>query len=473
MKPSVFFRFFSHQTSGAKLILSSFFAGLLLSGGAKADVVAEWNSVMCNIIQAEGNSAGHANPGWSTRAIAMTNGAIYDAFQAVNRTHTPFHADFSSAPDTSKQAAAAQAAHDVLLAAYPSQAATLSAALSTSLAAIPAGPGKNAGLALGSQVANSYLTWRQNDGADVSVPYTQNPEPGHWRPDPLHPGQQAWGPAYGSVTPFAITSTTQFNTPPPPALTSQRYADSLNQVQSLGALNSTTRTADQTEIALFWAYDRAVMGPPPVLYTANLLEISQQMGTSEDGKALLFAKASVSMADAAIAAWDVKFDGDLWRPVNAIREAGTDGNPLTTADPLWQPLGAPGADPSSTADDFTPPFPAYVSGHATMGEAVYSTLRDFYGTDQASFVLTSKELLGVERNYSSFSQASNENALSRVYLGVHFDFDSLEGQTLGAGIAGYVAANYFSLLPVPEPSSGLCLLLVFAAGLRRRRRNTA
>jgi hypothetical protein len=186
-------------------------------------------------------------------------------------------------------------------------------------------------------------------------------------------------------------------------------------------------------MAIFWAYDRGGTGTPPGMYCQQLKVIAVQEGNTQVENARLFALANMAQADAGVAAWDSKFDYDLWRPVTAIRRGGEDGNALTEADPNWVPLGAPGG----TNPSFTPPFPAYVSAHATFGAAIYQTLANFYGTDQMSFTLYSDEMPGVTRDFTSFSQAANENARSRIYLGVHWNFDDTFGQQLGRQIADY------------------------------------
>jgi hypothetical protein len=437
---------------------------VLLPAIAAADVVTDWNSLFRTAAQADSSMS---NPGWASRTLAMMNGAMYDSLQAIDRTHQPFLVNASAPPNASFEAAAAQASHRILSLAYPSQSALLDSALSATLGGVADGPAKTAGIQLGTSVADHYIDLRHGDGADQIVQYTPHSDPGHWRPDPMNPTQEAWGPGWGTVAPFALTSPTQFVAPPPPDMTSQQYADSFNEVKELGALDSTTRTADQTEMALFWAYDRRNMGPPPVLFNSAVSQIADQQGNTMEENARLFAITSVALADAGVASWESKYSYDLWRPISAIREADTDGNPLTEADPDWVPLGAPGA---GVVPDFTPPFPAYVSGHATFGEAMFRSLEYFYGTDDVTFMLTSDELPGVIRTFDSFSDASVENARSRIYMGVHFDFDDIEGRALGGEIADWINATAFAA--VPEPSSlllaGLCL-----AGLciwcRRRR----
>ncbi len=451
--------------------LLSLFVALVVSSerlATASDPILDWNATLRQVIQ--GNVT-RANPGWSTRSMAMTNGALYDITMSFNQTHNPFLYSVPAIAGASRDAAYAQAAYDTILHAYPDQHGILDSALKNALSVIPDGQAKTDGIAMGSAAGQAYIAWRANDNADVNVPYVPVGGPGHWTPDPYNPGQQAWGPGWGMVRTFTLTSSDQFAVPGTPALDSQAYTDAYNQALQKGSLTGSTRTADETAIGLFWAYDRPTMGPPPVLYTRNLEEIGVQAGNTIEENARLFAMASMAMADASVAAWDVKFVYDFWRPVTAIQQGDTDGNPNTVADPNWRPLAAPGNDPNAFTDDFTPPFPAYVSGHATFGGAVYEVLRDFYGTDLQNYVLTSQEMpIGQEtRNFSSFTQAEYENAISRVYLGIHWEFDAVDGITLGNEVADWVTGNYFQAVPEPA-TSGLVLLGLAALGSLRRRR---
>jgi hypothetical protein len=452
----------SHLVRFVAFLSAVFF---LADGRASADVVLDWNDTIRTVIQ---NDRTKTDPGWSSRAMAMMSGAMYDSLMAIDRTHDPFHVDVLAGGPASKEAALNQAAWRVLSSAYPGQASIYDAALTTRMDAIADGAEKSAGIALGNAVADHYITWRAADGAGNSVPYLPGSGPGQWRPDPLNPTQQAWGPAWGTVQPFAMTGGSQFAPPPVPAMTSQQYTDAFNEAKSLGALDSTTRTQEQTDVAYFWAYDRAGMGPPPVIYNRHVGEIATQAGNTMEENARLYAMTMTAAADASVAAWDSKYADDFWRPITAIREADTDGNPDTEADADWVPLGAP-ADPG--AQDFTPPFPAYVSGHATFGGAVFTTIGHFYGSDEMNYALSSDEMPGMVRQFSSFSQASEENGRSRIYLGIHWNFDDEQGRILGGQIADYVAANHFAA--VPEPNAAVLVLAGVAAialALRWRRR---
>lgn len=496
--------------------------GLVLVGLAatvRADIVTDWNSTFRAAAQSDGaRPINYANPGWSTRAIAITNSAIYDVFQSFSPTNAPFLVDTPAPAGASIDAAINQAAYETLVMSYPNDHAIISADYRKRMDAIPDSPAKNLGMHFGHSVATAYLVNRQDDHASNSVPYTPGTLPGQWRPDPYHPNQKAWGPEWGSVTPFSIPSTAQFINAlsPPPALNSSEYTAAFNEVKSYGAVNSAVRTPEQTDLALFWAYDRGAMGPPPVMFDRNLADIGTQVGNSPAQNARMFAMASVAMADAATASWDAKFTKNYWRPVTAIHEAGNDGsgfddgNPNTVGDVNWRPLGAPGADPNSVDDDVTPPFPSWTSGHATMGSAMYQALELYFGTNSFSeaaakngvvvpsgtFTLHSDEfnaagVAGMSRQFSTFTQTGDpqdldigmenspegENFMSRLFLGVHWIFDQRDGMELGRSIADYVFAhNFQSLAPaenVPEPATIFAAIFSSVAILptiRRRRR---
>jgi membrane-associated phospholipid phosphatase len=307
------------------------------------------------------------------------------------------------------------------------------ATLAESLSDIPDGPAKTVGLAVGDTVAAGILAWRVNDGSNAQVPYVPGTAPGQWRPTPPD-YTVAWGPEWGQVTPFAIPSAKPFLPPPPPALNSPAYAAAVNLTKSLGALNSKTRTPRETQIAHFWSYDVLGMGPPPVLYNQITQDVALEQHNTLDQNARLFALVDVAMGDTGIVTWDAKFTYNLWRPITAIRNANLDGNKATVADPSWAPMAAPG---DGVRASFTPSFPAYVSGHAAFGGALFTTLANFYGTDNLTFTIGSDQLPGVYETFNSFSAAAEENGMSRIYLGVHYIFDKTAGITEGDAIGNY------------------------------------
>ncbi|HEX2477457.1 MAG TPA: PEP-CTERM sorting domain-containing protein [Lacipirellulaceae bacterium] len=480
--------------SGALCIL------LLPAAISRADVVTEWNETMNAAIIA---TPSKHNPGNPTRAMAMMNGAIYDVFQAINRTHAPFKVNQHS-PGADLNAAVARAAYIVLSDTYGEQQAMLDSVLSSRLGPGPYTPAQQAGIDLGNHIGQHYVDAHANDGHNLPDAYTPTIAPGHWGPDPMiTPDQKGWGSDWGFVTPWAMPNPDHFDSLiGVPGFNDQEYVDAFNQVKAYGARNSAVRTADQTKIGIFWAYDRPNLpgkpgvGPPPVLFVENMIDIAEQAGNTPADNARMFAMASVAQADAAIAAWDVKYEVDYWRPITAIRAnaAMDDDNPATVEDPNWVYLGAPGFDHASAADDFTPPFPAYTSGHATMGGAIFKSIELFYGTNDFSaadaskgtdqvdtqYVLYSNEEGGGEsRNFVRFTQLGQlnvglenspegENAMSRVYLGVHWLFDQQDGTALGNAIANYAASHFF--YAVPEPSAIALMLLSYLglASVRRR-----
>lgn len=434
----------------------------LCAAHARADVVLDWNRVAQDVLVQDILSQ---HPGEASRTMAMMNVAIYDAFAMTSPAGQTFYSYGSPAPGgASRDAAAVEAAYTVLSQGYPDLTPGLDADRTSSLDAIADGPAKDAGVALGAMIGQSIVGRRADDGYDAISQYMPSGDIGHWEPDPLNDGQEAWGPEWGNVRPFTLHSNSQFSPPPMPDMTTQEYAEAFNEVKLLGADDSPNRTADQTEAAKFWAYDRIGMGTPMRMYNTVLETVAEQEGNTAEENAELFARATVAMADAGIAAWTAKYGHDFWRPVSGIRRAADDDNPLTVADPDWVPMGAPGGDDA----DFTPPFPTYVSGHSTFGGALFTTLEEFYGTDDIAFTLVSDEVPGAERTYSSFSAAMAENGRSRVYLGVHFNFDDVNGRQLGQEVGTYIAARPFVAVPEPLGASLAGLACLGALGRRRR-----
>jgi hypothetical protein len=278
------------------------------------------------------------------------------------------------------------------------------------------------------------------------------------------------GANWGNVKPFVILSKDQFPLPNPPAITSSEYAISYGEVKAYGGdgVNTpTVRSPDQTQAGIFWAYDGTPsLCAPPRLYNQIAVQIAEQRGTDALGLARLLALVNTSMADGGIAAWHEKFKHKYWRPVCGIREAdaGTgpsglgDNNIGTEGDVAWRPLGAPASN-INPGTDFTPPFPAYPSGHATFGGNLFQILRRFYNTDNIAFTFTSDEYNGVTtdatgavrpllpRTFANFSEAEEENGQSRIYLGIHWSFDKTGGILLGNNIANYVYDHAFEPLP--------------------------
>jgi hypothetical protein len=434
----------SANGGGVSVCLESLESRRLLAG--HIDPVIEWDNVLIDTLRADTTRAG---PGFSSRAGAIVHAAIFNAVNAIDGKYVSYHSSLTADHSTSADAAVAAAGWRTLSSLYPAQQADLDDALATTLARVKNGPKEDAGVALGIAAADEILALRANDHSEDIVPYTPGSDPGDWRP--TEPGNlPALGPGWGLVTPFMMDNSSQFEPPPVPALTSDEYTTAYNEVKSLGEKDSTTRTADQTEIGIFWGYDRPGTGTPPALYNQIVQVIANQKHNTTVENARLFALANLAMADSGIAAWQCKYVENFWRPITGIREGNSDGNDDTAGDPTWEPLGAPGgANPN-----FTPPFPAYVSGHATFGAAVFEVLKDFYHTDHVKFTLHSDELPGVTRTFNSFSQAADENGRSRIYLGIHWQFDNTEGQALGRKVADFAFANALTRVHGPHGDNG-------------------
>ena len=418
-----------------------------VASSASADVINDWWEIAFDAVRVDNTC-----PPVAARTFGIMGASIFDSVNAIDRTYGVYK--FKTAPiwgNASQQAAVATASYVVLSKLFPKQ--SFQSQYRDSLADIPWGTGKMKGIMLGTLVSTKMLIWRAFDGSNQTGNYqpTNPPVPGRWQPTP-EAYDPFWGPQWGKVTPFAMTSGDQFRAPPPPDLNSPEYTAAFNEVKEIGAKNSLTRTAEQTQIAEFWS-DQSYTQTPPGHFIDIALDVADSQGLTLAEKARLCGLLGIGLADAGIAAWDTKTYYDFWRPSTAITATGAlaDNNPNTLEDPNWHPLL------------YDPPFASYVSGHSVFGWVWAAIMADFFDTDDIQFSSTS-DMLGpdVIRYFDSFSEAAEENGLSRIYLGVHFSFDNEFGSLMGEQLGHYVFDNYMQpKLHSPLPST----LMLFGSGL--------
>ncbi len=416
-----------------RLMIPIFMIGLTifsLTGIGRADIVIDWNVIATTAGPASGKNAVE-----QTRIYAITHAAIYDALNAIERRNKPYALEQRAEPGASPEAAVATAAHDVLVALLPSQLAMLNAAYDAALAAIADDPVKTNGIAIGQAAAAAILALRSTDGSNLIVPYAPGTNPGDYQLTPPN-FAPAVLPGWGQVTPFALASGSQFRPDPPRFLdlTSARYTKDYNEVKEIGELNSTTRTPEQSEIARFW-YEGSPTG-----WNRIARVVSAQQALDPWQNARLFGLLNFAMADGFIAGFDAKYIYNFWRPITAIRAGDTDNNPDTDAEPAW------------SAFLVTPGTPDYTSTHSVLSAAAAEVLARFFGTDGISFTTTSGvPFAGITRSFTSFSQAAQENADSRVYAGIHFRTACRHGLSQGKQIGRYTFKHAL------QPAFDICL----------------
>ncbi len=380
---------------------------LLLSlNAAHADVVTDWNLTALAASEA-------SSPQVSNRAMAITHAALFDAMNAITRSHTPYLIQPAALPDTSKEAAGAGAAHGVLVWLYPAQKSLLDNALKATLDKISDSAAKDKGTALGKLVADKYIATRSNDGADRKLNYTPVGGAGHWRATP--PGYQPFATVlWAEVTPFVLKSPTELAAPGPLPLDSAQYAKEIDEVRRIGARDSKERSADQTAAAIF----SLIRGSEMWNGAARAAATAQSTGVMENAR--IFALMNMAMADAIGAGWAIKRQHPLWRPITALREA------TVNAAPSWEPLL------------LTPPHPDYVSGHCINSGAAAHTLALLFGNDGVKFSATYGGGGGLMRSFSGFAAAEKEIEDARVWAGIHTRTADEHGSQLGHKIAELV-----------------------------------
>ena len=401
---------------------------------ARADTVTDWNAYASTAIVA---TAGQPPP-VAVLSFAMVQGAVYDAVNAIDRGHRSYLPEPAAARSDSEDAAAATAAYRVLVKLFPLQQPTLTALYDASLAAVPDTPpgAKAGGIAAGEAAAAAMLAARQNDGRFGPFTPVIGTTPGVWRPTPpLFASDPS--PWVGNVRPFVVPRVEMLRSDGPNPRSSRAYAKDFNEVKAIGALHSTTRTPDQTDAAIFWQ-DHAF-----ALWNRVFRTLAAQHHLAAADSARLLAATNLAAADAAIGCWNNKYHYNSWRPITAIRDADSDGNRATVADPGWTPLFDP-ATPVAAGQLplVTPPFPENPSGHNCAAGSILRTLRYFFGTDHIGFTASSNKS-GTTRTFHRLSDALQENINARVWAGIHFRTADLQGARLGKTVARYLHKHYF------------------------------
>jgi len=403
---------------------------LAMSSVARADAVTDWNAIAVQTIVNAGPTHGSA-VGFLDNATVQI--AVYDAVEAIDGRFRPYHVHIPGASG-SPAAAAAKAAHDVLVNRFRAKTASLDTAYHNYLTAHGLAE-TDPGVAVGAQAAAGIIALRDHDGGFPlnPPPFTGGTALGEWRPTPSYlPGpppslSPMLAPWLATVTPFTLTSPSQFRAPTPPSLTSKRYATAYNEVKAMGAHSNSSRTPEQTDLALFWASNYLV------LWNHALSDIVGAHVPNIDDSARLLALASLAMADAGITAWDTKLHYVFWRPLTAIQEGDNDGNPETVGDPNWQPLIN------------NPNYPDYTSGANNVTGAVTRVLALFFGTDEMTFsVATTNHPPAIQqtRTYDRFSDAAADVVNARIWEGIHFRFADVQARKQGRHVAQWVFSHF-------------------------------
>ena len=418
---------FSRITSVCALLLVGIAATPSPSAAAPPDPVLEWINIMNDTVLAGGTP-----PFFTSRTAAMVSASVFDAVNGIDPRYRPIHVPPNAPNGASPRAAAIEAAYVILADAYPMRASALATQVKASLAALALTESAQSisdGVAWGQTVANAIWAWRQTDGfAPPPAPFegvlaiAGTPAAiGYWLPTPPLNAPGA-GTQLATMTPWVLVRASQFRLPPPYSLSSAQYAADLNETKITGAFSGSPRTADQSELALFWQSNT------PLTWNRVAVQISIERGLSFHKNVHLFALLNVTMADAIISCWDSKYRYSFWRPITAIRQGLTP----TDADPTWEPwldFFKPG----------TPAFPEYPSAHASVSGSAAFILGSIFG-DNTSFTVTSESRPGT-RSFSSFSSAVSEIADARVFGGIHFRTSCVLGNTLGRNVANFVARH--------------------------------
>lgn len=400
-----------------KRLSGAIVAALLLFGAhaAHADAVTEWNEIMIAIL-------GDQPPPFQNRFAAITHLAVFEAVNAVTGDYMPYLGTIPPSPGASAEAAAIGAAHGVLRNYFPSSAATLDAARANSLARIPEGPAKGAGIAIGETAAARMIAARASDGSEPPESYLpSSSNPGEWQLTPDCPATGGVFLHWRNVTPFVIRRGDQFRSDPPPALTSGRYTKAYKEVKEVGSAGSTERPQDRTDVVLLYAaLGDAVLWNP----IARQIAAAQRRPISETARA--FALLNIALSDGGVAVLETKYHYNFWRPETAIRAGDTDENERTAADFSFVPFIP------------APCHPTYPSGHATTSYAAREVLERIFGNEGHSITLSNPAVPGVTLRYSNLKKITADVDDARVYGGIHFRFDQEAGAEQGRRLGAYI-----------------------------------
>jgi hypothetical protein len=403
-----------------KLMTSVYWMGALLVGLASAthaDVITDWNE--------KAVTAGYTarqGPPVHGRIVAMVHLAMFEALNSIEPRYRPYRTRLPVEPGASRDAAAAAAAHYLLVRIYPEQTKEMDKALQAALAVLADDTSKANGIRLGEQAGAAMLSERSKDGTGAPDTYRPHTAPGQYVPTVL-PAASSWG----AVRPFALKSGHQFRPAAPYALTSTEWAKDYNEVKRMGAKTGSARSTEQTEIARFWELTGAATYNPLV----RQLSVEKRFDVLENAR--LFALVAMATADAYIAVFDAKYTYNFWRPVTAIRNGDRHGNGAVERDPVWEPIIP------------TPMHPEYPCAHCITQSAAASVLEAFFGDAIPPVKLTSTTAPGVTRSFSKLSDYVTEVINARIYDGVHYRTSGDVGADMGRKIGAYTVQNY--LLP--------------------------
>ena len=403
------------------LVITSLIFG---SAIARADVVLDWNAIAVDTAIQNGT-----NPFTQARDAAIVQLAVFEAVNSITGDYQPYLGTVVAPPGASAEAAAAQAAHDVLVTYFQNSQVTLDQQLAASLALIPNGQSKTDGIATGHAAAAAMIVLRANDGSFPLTLYTPgSPGPGVWQATPSCPviGGVARGLFFNwkDVTPFGIPDAHAYLLDPPAALTSNTYAKAYNEVMTVGSLASTERPQDRANVAIFYA-----SSSPTYVFNLAGRQVSQESWHSLSENARAFALVNMAISDSLVASFYNKYHYVWWRPETAIHNGDIDGNPKTEPDPSWAPFIV------------TPCFPSYPSNHGSGSNGGAEVLRRLYGAAGHSITISNPAVPNIVLQYTSFKQITDDISDARVYGGIHFRTDQDAGANLGRAIGTAVYKN--------------------------------